>query len=236
MVRSGYFRREGNNKLLKADFHIHTQYSMDCDTTLEQLIARCQKMGINCIAVADHGSAEGALKLQKIAPFKVIVAEEILTPDGEIMGMFLKETIPTKIPVEEAIARIKAQGGLVSLPHPFDPLRGLKLDKAAVEKLAGQIDLVEVFNARGPFSGPVARAKALAQEHNLSGVAGSDSHYLFEIGYTYLEMPDFNSKEEFLAALKNATIHQQKASFVVYLRTAWARFIKHVLKIKKRKS
>jgi predicted metal-dependent phosphoesterase TrpH len=219
--------------LLKADFHIHTKYSMDCKTTLEQLIARCQKMGINCIAVADHGSAEGALALQKIAPFKVIVAEEILTPNGEIMGMFLKETIPTKIPVEEAISRIKAQGGLVSIPHPFDPLRGLKLDKAAVEKLAGQIDMVEVFNARGPFAGPVARAKALAKDHNLPGVAGSDAHYTFEIGYTYVEMSEFDTKEEFLAALRNATIYKKKASYMVYLRTGCARFTKKLLKLSK---
>jgi predicted metal-dependent phosphoesterase TrpH len=217
--------------LLKADFHIHTKYSMDCKTTPEQLIERCQKMGINCIAVSDHGSAEGGLVLQKMAPFKVIVAEEILTPNGEIMGMFLKETIPTKIPVEEAIARIKAQGGLVSIPHPFDPLRGLKMDKAAVAKLAGQIDLVEVFNARGPFAGPVAKAKALAQAYNLPGTAGSDAHYTFEIGYTYVEMQEFDGKDEFLAALRNATIHRQKASFMVYIRTGWARLLKSVMKL-----
>jgi predicted metal-dependent phosphoesterase TrpH len=216
--------------LLKADFHVHTRYSMDCDTKLDQLIMRCQKMGINCIAVADHGSAEGGLELKKIAPFKVIVAEEILTPNGEIMGLFLKETIPTKIPIEEAISRIKAQGGLVSIPHPFDPLRGLKLDRDAVEKLAGQIDLVEVFNARGPFAGPVKKAKALAENHKLPGIAGSDAHYLFEIGYTYVEMPEFNGKEEFLTALKNAAIHKRKAGFMVYLRTGLARFGKKVLK------
>jgi predicted metal-dependent phosphoesterase TrpH len=205
---------------------------MDCQTTPEQLIERCQKMGINCIAVSDHGSAEGGLVLQKMAPFKVIVAEEILTPNGEIMGLFLKETIPTKIPVAEAIKRIKDQGGLVSIPHPFDPLRGLKMDKAAIEKLAGQIDLVEVFNARGPFAGPVAKAKALALAHNLPGIAGSDAHYTFEIGYTFVEMPEFNGKDEFLSALKNATIHRQRASFAVYLRTGWARLLKNVLKLK----
>ena len=77
--------------MLKADLHIHTRYSMDCQTPLEKIIERCQELGINCIAIADHGTAEGGLELQKIAPFKVIVAEEILTTHGEIMGMFLKE-------------------------------------------------------------------------------------------------------------------------------------------------
>ncbi|MEJ2048179.1 MAG: PHP domain-containing protein, partial [Dehalococcoidia bacterium] len=67
-------------KLLKADLHVHTRYSIDCNTPLERVIERCQEAGIGCVAIADHGTTEGALKMQEIAPFKVIVAEEILTP------------------------------------------------------------------------------------------------------------------------------------------------------------
>ena len=166
--------------------------------------------------------------MQKIAPFKVVVGEEILTPNGEIMGLFLKETIPSGISVEEAVAKIKAQGGLVSIPHPFDPLRGLKLDKDQMEKLAGQIDLIEVFNARGPFRGPVAKAKAIAQKYNLHGAAGSDAHYPFEIGYTYIEMPEFKGRDDFLQALRQGAIHRQRASAMVYWRTGAARLIKAI--------
>jgi len=104
--------------LLKADLHIHTKYSPDCNTSLEQIISRCQQTGINCIAVTDHGTIEGALKMQSIAPFVIIVAEEILTPRGEIMGMFLKEGIPSGLSVEETISRIKAQDALVPLMIP----------------------------------------------------------------------------------------------------------------------
>jgi len=81
--------------LIKADLHIHTRYSIDCLTPLEQIVERCLELGINCIAVADHNTIAGALKLSKIAPFKVIVAEEILTPVGEIMGLFLSEELTT---------------------------------------------------------------------------------------------------------------------------------------------
>ena len=97
--------------MLKADLHIHTEYSMDCNTPLEKIIGRCQELGINCIVITDHGTAEGALKMQKIAPFTVIVAEEIMTTQGEIMGMFLKETIPSGLTPGETINRIRAQGG-----------------------------------------------------------------------------------------------------------------------------
>ena len=82
---------------------------MDCNTPLEQIITRCLDIGINCLAIADHGNITGALKLKKIAPFQVIIAEEILTPWGEIMGMFLSEEIPSRLSVEETIQRIKDQ-------------------------------------------------------------------------------------------------------------------------------
>ncbi|MCX6002849.1 MAG: PHP domain-containing protein, partial [Chloroflexi bacterium] len=131
--------------MLKADFHIHTKYSMDCQNELEEIIERCQTLGINCIAIADHDAVEGALKMQEIAPFKVIVAEEILTFSGEVMGMFLKKHIASGIPIEEAIASIKEQGGLVAIPHPFAPLRGLRLSNEIFERLAPQIDIIEVF-------------------------------------------------------------------------------------------
>ncbi len=63
--------------MLKADLHIHTKYSFDCTVPLESIIDRCVKLGINCVAVADHGTIAGAVKMKEMAPFKVIVAEEI---------------------------------------------------------------------------------------------------------------------------------------------------------------
>jgi len=114
--------------MLKADFHIHTKYSMDCRNELEDIVKRCQKLGLTCIAIADHDAVEGGLELQKIAPFKVIVAEEVQTYNGEVMGMFLKKRIASGIPLQQAIAAIKEQGGLVNIPHPFDPMRGLRLN------------------------------------------------------------------------------------------------------------
>jgi len=110
--------------LLKADLHIHTEYSTDCDIPVEKIIARCTRVGINCVAIADHGTIEGALRMQEIAPFPVVVAEEILTPHGEIMGVFLRHGIPSGWSVRETIARIKNQDALVCLPHPFDTIGG----------------------------------------------------------------------------------------------------------------
>ncbi len=212
--------------MLKADFHIHTSYSKDCDTSLENIIKRCLKTGINCIAISDHGTAEGALKMKDLAPFKVIVSEEILTPNGEIMGIFLKEGVPSGISIDEAISRIKAQDALVCLPHPFDKLRGLKLDNRQIEDLADKIDIVEVFNARSPLRGPNNKAKTFASKYDLPGIAGSDAHSTREIGRTYIEMPEFNSKDDFIQALRKGTLIKHRASLLVHLYTTWTKIKK----------
>jgi len=212
--------------MLKADLHIHTRYSMDCDTPLPKIIGRCNELGINCIAIADHGTIEGALEMQKTAPFKVIVAEEILTPNGEVMGMFLEEEIPTRIPLAEAIERIKAQDGLVSVPHPFDKLRGMGFNNHILDENAENIDIIEVFNARTPLKRYTEKAWDFAQKYGKPGSAGSDAHTIEEIGNAYIEMPEFNSKEEFLQALNKAKITGRRSSLLVHFRSNWARLKK----------
>ncbi len=214
--------------MLKADFHIHTKYSMDCNTSLEDITSRCLETGVNCIAIADHDTVEGALKMQSLAPFLVIVAEEILTPHGEIMGMFLKERIPSDISIEQAISHIRAQGALVCLPHPFDTFRGLRLDSKRLEELTQQIDIIEVFNARSPFLWLSTNAQNLAKKYDLPEIAGSDAHTPNEIGSTYVEMPEFNGEDDFLQALRKGKIHRQRSSPLVHFSSTWAKLKKRL--------
>ncbi len=209
--------------MLKADLHIHTRYSMDCQTPLDKIIERCKQLGINCIAIADHGTAEGGLEMQKIAPFKVIVAEEILTTHGEIMGMFLKETIPSGITPQEAVKRIREQEGLVNIPHPFETIRGSALKDKIIDEIAADIDLMEVLNSRSPFPANTNKAKAFAESHHIPGGAGSDAHSIFEIGNAYIEIPDFNTKEEFLKSVAQGKIHGKRSGMFVHLFSGWAK-------------
>lgn len=214
--------------MLRVDLHIHTKYSMDCNTPLEKIIARCLEVGINCIAISDHDTIEGALEMQKIAPFPVIVAGEILTPQGEIMGMFLKERVPIGLPIEQAISRVKAQGALVCLPHPFDAIRGLRIDSKRLEELVDQIDVIEVFNARSLFSAPSNEARKFAVKWGITQSAGSDAHTIAEIGKTYIEMPDFKDKDDFLQALREGKIHGRRSSPLVHFGSVWARVKKRL--------
>jgi predicted metal-dependent phosphoesterase TrpH len=193
---------------------------MDCNTPLPNIITRCQELGINCIAIADHDIIDGARRMQEMAPFIVIVAEEILTPHGEIMGLFLQERIPSGLPVPETIARIRAQDGLVCIPHVFDVFRGSALGEK-VEEIAEQIDIIEAFNARSPLLRSSAKARDFARKHGIIQSAGSDAHTLGEIGNAYVEMPEFNGKDDFLQALAKGQVHGRRTNPLTHLSSTW---------------
>ena len=164
--------------------------------------------------------------MRGIAPFTVIVAEEIITPDGEIMGMFLEETIPSGLEVKEAISRIRAQGGLVCLPHPFDMLRGSALRNDMIEEIAEEIDIVEVFNSRIFFPQNSAKALAFAKKYGIPKSAGSDAHTIREIGNAYVEMPEFNGKDDFIQALEKGKISGHMTNPFVHFASAWTKLRK----------
>ena len=215
--------------MLKADLHVHTTYSTDCATPLEKIIDRCLDIGINCLAIADHGTIAGALKLKEIAPFTVIVAEEIMTPHGEIMGMFLSEEIPQKLSPEETVARIKAQDGLVCIPHPYDTLRLSAFKNHGLEAIIQEVDIIEVFNSRSLSPKGSVRAKRLAKKYNKFQGAGSDAHTLHEIGNAYVELPDFGGKDDFLNSLAKGRIFGRRSNPSVHFASTWYKFKKRLL-------
>jgi len=215
--------------LIKADLHVHTCYSVDCLTPLERIADRCLEIGINCIAVADHNTIAGALKLREIAQFKVIIAEEVLTPVGEIMGLFLKETIPRGLSPRETISRIRSQGGLVGIPHPFGRSLPWNANPLISAEVLSQVDIIEAFNSRTPFSSSNARSWQLAKEQGKAASAGSDAHTLGEIGQAYVEMPEFNGPDDFLNSLAQGKIFGQKSSYLAHFASTWARIRKHML-------
>lgn len=209
--------------MIKADLHVHSCYSPDCCIPLEVIVQRCCRLGLNCLALSDHNTIQGALKLKEIAPFYVIVAEEIMTNTGELMGLFLTEEIPAGLSAEETIIRIKEQGGLVNIPHPFGrwPLDNYK--KLTSPEIMEQLDMIEVFNARTPLPNSSRKARELARKYRLPGGAGSDAHTASEIGRCYVEMPEFSGTADFLQSLSRGKINGHKSSPIVHLATTWAK-------------
>jgi predicted metal-dependent phosphoesterase TrpH len=203
---------------VRGDFHMHTWYSKDCVTPPKSLVARALKVGLTCIAVTEHNNVEGALAVKKLAPpeLKVIIAEEVKTTHGEITGFFLEKTIPPGLSPLETCKRIKEQGGLVSIPHPFDRVRRYVLRPEVFEPILPYVDIVEIFNARTTFLRDSNKALAFATEHRFVTGAGSDAHCAWELGHVFVEMPDFSGPQEFKAALGHAKIRARRSTPLVH--------------------
>jgi predicted metal-dependent phosphoesterase TrpH len=192
---------------VRVDCHLHTAASGDAVTTLDQLAERVASLRLDVVCITDHNvtSAAVAATARGIGA-RVIVGEEVRTPAGDVIGLFLRERIPYVLPLAEVVGRIREQGGLVYLPHPFDPLRSSLGDAAAGLCAAGQADIIEVFNAKIKNHSLNEKAAELAALWGLPGGAGSDAHDPPGIGAAYLEMPDFDGPASFLTALPHARV------------------------------
>ena len=136
-------------------------------------------------------------------PCRVVVGEELRTAAGEIIGLFLTERIPNGLGHVETARLIRDQGAIVYIPHPFDPMRRNLAEPALYELAeAGLVDAVEVLNAKTSLPSLNRRAADFAEEFDLAAGAGSDAHVPNAIGSAYVEMPDFETPIEFLAALR----------------------------------
>jgi predicted metal-dependent phosphoesterase TrpH len=192
---------------VRVDCHLHTVTSGDAVLTLEQLAERALQTGLDVVCVTDHNETSAAVAAtERDLGVRIIVGEEIRTPDGDVIGLFLNERIPYVLPVAEVVARIRAQGGLVYAPHPFDEARSSLGRVLPGLCRQGALDIVEVFNAKIADRVPNDRAAALATAYALPGGAGSDAHDAPGVGAAYLEMPDFDGPASFLAALAHARV------------------------------
>ena len=173
---------------MKCDMHMHTRYSHDSNLEPRKILKIAKKRGIDAVAITDHGTIKGGLAVKKEAismniAVSVIVGAEILTERGEIIGLFLEEEVKSTS-FERVIDEIKAQNGIVVVPHPFDDLRGSALHPTSDD--ASLFDCVEVFNSRCIFRKFNEKALEFANSHNLGMTAGSDAHTANEIGNAFV--------------------------------------------------
>lgn len=182
---------------------MHTAASFDCDVPPLEVARRCRQLGLGPVVVTDHDTIEGALEIRG-AGIEIIVGQEITTVDGELIGLFLTETIDPGLTPEAAAAEVRRQGGLVYLQHPYDTRRR-NLPETAIERIAGMVDIVEVHNAR---SLPRMNELAAGLQETLAvpAGAGSDAHTLREVGAAYVEVGAFDGPQGLLEALAEARV------------------------------
>jgi predicted metal-dependent phosphoesterase TrpH len=187
--------------MIKIDLHVHSMFSWDSNNKPEQLIKVAKKRGLSGIAITDHDTIKGGVITSSLAEtdFHVIIGSEINTEVGDIIGLFLQEEIEYRTSLE-VIEEIKAQDGLLVLPHP---LRG---HKNLPEEVLKKVDVIEAFNGRCNRS-ENERARKLAQECKKEQVAGSDAHILLQLGYGLTAFENAISLEDMRKALVKGDIY-----------------------------
>ncbi len=211
------------------DLHTHTSWSHDCSVPAEALLDAAEEIGLGGIAVTDHnvfGGAEAAVELARDRRLIVIPGEEVKTKgQGEVIGLYLREEIPRGLSFEDTIAAIRAQGGLVFLPHPFDRRHAIP-DPATLHRHLAEIDLLEVYNARLLKETYNDEALRFARKYNLLQGAGSDSHVLPGLGTGAVRMREFRTPEEFLISLRAAEILRRPKSLAYLQSLKWVAQVK----------
>lgn len=205
--------------MVRVDLHSHSEYSKDSRSTLEKIIEAVPKAGLHALALTDHDELAGALDLKKRAPFFVIPGEEIKTTEGEIIGLFLSEWIPPGLTPLETVERIKEQGAIAYVPHPFDEVRGSRLTEAGLHQIVDKIDMLEVFNARNARPKFNRKARDFARHRSLLAGAGSDAHTVGEYGSAYIELPRFDDAQSFRDALPRGRWQGRLSSPLVHVHT-----------------
>lgn len=220
--------------MIKGDFHIHTCFSPDSFLRLETLIEACRRAGIGVVAITDHNTIRGAQALRDMAPpFRVIIGEEVSTRDGEIIGLFLEETVPRGLSAVETAQRIRDQGGLVQVPHPFDRFRNKHIKYRALLEVLPLVHIVEAFNARTTLKADIMRGVRFIQEHErghgILPTSVTDSHTRYEIGNAWVEMPEFKGRDDFLDALRHGKIVGRQTTPLIHLMTRFTKLTKRWL-------
>ncbi len=211
---------EQKPRRIRVDMHMHSERSPDSRMRPAMQARRIKEAGIDVACATDHNTIEGGLRLRELADgFRVVVGSEILSRDGEIVGLFLERDVPPRLSAEETIARIRDQGGVVSIPHPFSRNRLNHIRFAALERIRASVDAIEVFNAREAFTGDNLRAARYASDHEIAGAVASDSHRPSEVGAAWLEMDDFTDRDGFVASLRSGTVNGELSGQIVHLWT-----------------
>ena len=168
------------------------------------LYARCRRLGLSPVFITDHGSIKGAELMRARYPEEIVAGQEVTTTEGDLIGLFLKQRLPSGMTPEDTIAMIKAQDGLVYLEHPYDTRRRC-LTESAIERIATDIDIVEVFNGRATDESN-RKAQDLCLTIGAAAGAGSDAHTISEIGTVYVELAPFAGSRDFLVKLRSGRI------------------------------
>lgn len=200
----------------KVDLHTHSIISHDGGIRAEQYIKLLERGTLDCVAITDHNETRFAKVMHEKLGDKVIVGEEITTKDGEMIGLFLQRTVQPGMSAKETAAAIHVQGGIVYIPHPFETMRK-GIQRNILEEIKADIDILEVFNARGRGREKIEKMESFAEWFHIAEAASSDAHCRSGIGSAYSVVEKLPKKGTVKKLLKKGTLHKEYAPLWTYL-------------------
>lgn len=173
---------------MRVDLHTHSSASPDGGITAAQYQKLVDSDKYAAIAITDHNRIDFALDMRKKLGSTIIVGEEIMTSEGEIIGLFLKKRVEPGQTAAQTIADIRKQSGLVYIPHPFETLRS-GLTMSTLDSICKQIDMIEAHNGRAVLQNHSEKTIVWAKRHHVIWAASSDAHGLKGVGKTFASIP-----------------------------------------------
>ena len=212
----------------KADLHIHSSCSRDAFNPPKKIIAYAKKRGLDAIAITDHNTMDCVdyiIEHGKKNGILVIPGIEIKTSQGELIAYYPESPIQKGLSLRETIIAIKEAKGIIAVPHPFDRLRRSAVKTKNFEEIVHLVDVVEAWNARTTFIPDNVKAYNITLKYNKGMSAGSDAHFPYEIGRSYVLMKPFNNKRDFLDALKQARVVPGQSPLFVHIPSTIAKMV-----------
>ena len=174
-------------KLARADPHCHTTAS-DGMVTPAELVNAAVKAGLDLIAVTDHDTMDSVKETQahgEEAGLTVVAGQEVTTKwpaQTHIVGWFLETPVKRGMSLDDTVAAIHAQGGLVLVPHPFMPVYFGSIQPGMLRRLIEKqsVDAIEMLSTV-PMGG--SRRKQLHEFYDANrerlgaAIGASDCHF-----------------------------------------------------------
>jgi len=149
--------------MLTCDLHVHTSYSKDGESSVEEILKRAEELGLDAIAITDHDTVDGAKHALTIrSPVLVIPGIEVSTRQGHLLVLGVTEVIPAGLDV---------------------------IDTVHIARRMAVVDAVETFNSRYIVGSANSKAARIAKRLEKPCVGGSDAHNARFVGFgrTYVD-------------------------------------------------
>jgi len=227
-----------NDTWSAADLHIHTTASDGVASPAEVLDWVIARTDLKVIASADPNTKLGAMEEARMAvergwPVEVIVAQEVESADGHIIGLWTPELVRPSMNAADTVAAIHAQGGFAIAAHPFAPRlwshagldRGCRKVYDCVD-----YDAMEVANSTPLLF--VANWMAQLYQHSQGArfacTGGSDAHILPVIGTSRTYFPG-ETAEDLRAALEQRITRVSRPGLSPWRNLRYARNVPRIM-------